>query len=432
MKRLIKNLLSLSLFFLLLVSSSWAQGLPTAEPEEVGLSADRLSRIEKVMKDYVSQKKIPGVVALVARKGKVAYLKSFGMMDIKVGKPMRNDTIFRIASMSKSITCTAAMILHEEGHFLLNDQLSRYIPEFKNPMVLASKLKDNPEQIETVPAKGPIRIKHLFTHTSGIGYAFNNSKLLPIYRNAGVPDGAVAIDSTIGEKMKILAGLPLAHHPGETVEYGLSIDVLGYLVEVVSGMTLDKFFKERIFKPLRMKDTCFFLPEEKSERLASLYEPTKDADLKKYPDGMVERGTFKFSPSFPYEGPKTYFSGGAGLCSTVSDYARYAQMFLNGGKLDGVRLLSRKSTEFMTINQVGDLSSPGFGIGYGLQVITDLANSGSIGSNGIYSHPGIFYTSFWVDPKEEMIGIMLAQIYPWGDLNLIGKFRVLANQAIID
>jgi len=439
MKRLFKNMLFLLFFLLFLASSVWAQGLSTAKPEEVGLSSERLSRIDNVMKDYISQNKVAGVVILVTRHGKVAYLKSFGMMDIEAGKPMRNETLFRIASMTKPITSAAIMMLYEEGHFLLNDPVSKYIPEFKNPKVLISTMKGKEEQPETVPAKREITIRHLLTHTSGIGYSFFNSRLQPIYREAGVPDGAIAIDSTIGEKMKILAGLPLNNHPGETQEYGLSVDVLGYLVEVISGMTLDEFLRERIFNPLKMKDTHFFLPQKKRDLLAALYEPTRDGGIKKYPDGVVERGTFRFSASFPYEGPKTYFSGGSGLCSTISDYVRFLQMFLNGGKLDGVRLLSRKSVELMTINQIGDLALKAGGFGFNLSIATDLARPGlllgksdAIGSVGRYGMGGIFFTMCWVDPKEELIGIMMSQMYPWGHLDLSAKFEVLAYQAIID
>lgn len=439
MNRLIKKLFFFIIFLLFFLNSVWTQGLPTARPEEVGLSSERLSRIDKLMEDYVAHKKVSGVVVLVARHGKVAYLKSIGMMDIEAGKPMQNDTVFRIASMTKPITATAIMMLYEEGRFLLNDRVSKYIPEFKNFKVLIKPPKDAGEQPETVPAKREITIHHLLTHTSGIGYSFFNSKLRPIYRKAGVPDGAIAIDSTIGEKMKILAGLPLNNHPGEALEYGLSVDVLGYLVEVISGMTLDEFFQERIFKPLKMKDTHFFLPEKKHDRLAELYEPTKNGDLKKYPDGVVERGSFRFSASFPKDEQRTYFSGGSGLTSTISDYVRYAQMLLNGGELDGVRLLSRKTIELMTINQIGDLSYPGSAMGLNLSVLIDLAKPGfllgksdAVGSVGKFGMGGIFYTCWWADPKEELIGIMMSQIYPWGHLDLSAKFEVLAYQAIVD
>ena len=438
MKNICRHILIIISLLLFFACSAWAQGLPTAKPEEVGLSSERLSRIDRVMMEYISQNKVAGVVVLVARLGKVAYLKSFGMMDIEADKEMINDTIFRIASMTKPVTSTAIMMLYEEGNFLLNDPVSKYIPEFKNPKVLVATAKGTEEQPETVSAKREITIHHLLTHTSGIGYSFYNLKLRPIYRKAGVPDGAVAINNTIGEKMKILAGLPLIHHPGEAQEYGLSVDVLGYLVEVISGKTLDEFFRERIFIPLKMKDTHFFLPQEKWNRLSALYEPTKDGGIKKYPDGIIERGTFRFSASFPYEGPKTYFSGGAGLCSTVSDYVRFLQMLLNGGKLDGAHLLSRKSVELMTINQIEDLASPGSGFGFNLSIATDLAKpsflfkSDAIGTIGKYGFGGIFYTIFWVDPKEELIAVMMTQMYPWGHLDLSAKFEVLVYQAIVD
>ncbi len=431
MKLLLRRSLSLILFLVWLIASVSGQGLPTTAPEKVGLSPERLNRIDKVMEDYVAKNRVAGIVTLVARHGKAAYLKSFGMADIEADKPMTTDAIFRIASMSKPVTCTAIMMLHEEGHFLLDDPVSKYIPEFKNPRVLADNLLAKLKLRKTVPAKREITIRHLLTHTSGIGYSVFNAKLRPIYRDAGVPDGMVGINSKIGEKVKILAGLPLAHHPGEDQTYGLSIDVLGYLVEVISGMALDEFFKERIFEPLQMKDTYFFLPDKKVSRLATLYEPTKDGDLKAYPDSIVERKHLLFSAGFPYEGAKTYFSGGAGLCSTVSDYVRFLQMLLNGGELDGVRLLSRKSVELMTINQIGELASPGWGDGFGFPMVTDLGKSGTIGSEGKFGWGGIFNTEFWVDPTEELITIIMTQKYPY-DWEILEKFDVLSNQAIVD
>ena len=431
MKLLLGRSLSLGLFLVWLITSVSGQGLPTTAPENVGLSAQRLSRIDKVMEDYVADNRVAGIITLVARHGKVAYLKSFGMADIKADKPMTTDAIFRIASMSKPVTCTAIMMLHEEGHFLLDDPVSKYIPEFKNPRVLVDDLLTKLKLRKTVPAKREITIRHLLTHTSGIGYSVFNSRLRPIYRKAGVPDIPVPTDSTIGDKVKILAGLPLAHHPGEDQTYGLSIDVLGYLVEVISGMALDEFFKERIFEPLRMKDTYFFLPEEKVSRLATLYEPVEDGGLKAYPDSVVERKHLLFSAGFPYEGSNTYFSGGTGLCSTVSDYVRFLQLLLNGGELDGVRLLSRKSVELMTINQIGELASPGWGDGFGFNAVTDLGRSGAIGSKGKYGMGGIFSTRCWVDPDEELITIFMTQKYPL-DFRPARMFDVLSYQAIVD
>lgn len=431
MKPLLRRSLSLALFLVWLITSVSGQVLPTTAPEKVSLSSERLSRIDKVMEDYVAGNRVAGIVTLVARHGKVAYLKSFGMADIEADKPMTTDAIFRIASMSKPVTCTAIMMLHEEGHFLLDDPVSKYIPEFKNPRVLADDLLAKLKLRKTVPANREITVRHLLTHTSGIGYSVFNSRLRPIYREAGVPDGAVNINSTIGEKVKILAGLPLTHHPGEDQTYGLSIDVLGYLVEVISRMTLDEFFKERIFEPLRMKDTYFFLPEEKVSRLAALYEPVEDGGLKAYPDSVVERRHILFSASFPYEGPKTYFSGGVGLCSTISDYVRFLQMLLNGGELEGIRLLSRKSVELMTINQIGELASPGWGDGFGFNAVTDLGRSGAIGSEGKYGMGGIFNTNCWVDPTEELITIIMTQKYPY-DWEILEKFDVLSCQAIAD
>lgn len=430
----VRSWLYFLVLLLVLSQSVLGQELHSAVPEEVGLSSERLERIGKVMREYIDQKQVAGVVTLISRRGKVAHLGAFGMMDIEDNKPMRTDTIFRIASMTKAITSVAVMMLYEEGHFLLSDPISKYIPEFKNPKVLVSESDEeaNTDSPATIPAKGEIRIRHLLNHTSGITYNWNQ-KLGKLYKDAGVSNGLIQTEGTIGENVKILAGLPLLNHPGEVFEYSLSLDVLGYLVEVLSGMTLDEFFHKRIFEPLGMMDTHFFVPDDKVSRLAAVYKRTEEGHLERFSEEPVAiNDTAFFSVSYPYQGPRTYFSGGAGLCSTISDYAKFLQMMLNGGELDGVRLLGRKTVELMTTNSIKDLGNPNFKFGLGFGIRTELGNYGEIESNGTYSWSGFFYTNFWVDPMEDMICIFMCQRFDTGAKDLHDKFRILAYQSIVD
>ena len=416
------------LFLLVLTVSAFSHDLPTVEPEAVGLSTERISRIDKVMETHVAQQKIAGGVTLLARHGKIAHLGVYGMMDVEAGKPMTPYTIFRIASMTKPITSVAVMMLYEEGHFRLNEPVSKYIPAFKEMHVMPPESAEDSAQ--PVPATRQITIWHLLTHTSGLTYQWNE-RLGPQYAAADITHGLLQDASTLDEKMKVLATLPLLYQPGAEFEYGLSIDLLGYLVEVVSGMSLNEFFSERIFRPLDMKDTHFFIPEAKRERLATVYERTKDGPItRKSPEPTVE-GSLTYSTDYPYKGPRTYFSGGGGLVSTAPDYARFAQMMLNGGKLDGVRLLSRKTVELMTLNQLANMDVD-FGFGLGFSVVRDESDLNEIGSVGRFGWSGFFFTSFFIDPQEQMIGIFMCQLHPSGGLGLGEKIRILSYQAIAD
>ncbi len=408
-------------------------GLPVAKPEKVGLSSERLARIDKVIQEYVDRDQIAGAVTLVARHGKIAHLGTYGMANIEADKPMQANTIFRIASMTKPITSVAVMMLYEEGHFLLSDPISKYIPEFKNPQVLVPS--STGDGYTTVPAKAEITIRQLLSHTSGISYLFfGREYIAELYRKAGISDGLTQTEGTIGDNVKRLAGLPLFSQPGEAWEYGLSVDVLGYFIEVISGMSLAEFFRERIFKPLRMEDTYFHLPEDKFSRLASLYTPVPEGGLDEFPETPVEFGYLVMSSTYHYSGPRTYYSGGGGLVSTASDYARFLLMMLNGGELEGVRLLSRKTVESMTANHIGDLRSLWFGnkFSLGFGIYPDPGESGTLNSEGSYSWGGIFNTGFGVDPQEELIGIIMTQLYPNNQSDITDKFLVLAYQAIVD
>jgi CubicO group peptidase (beta-lactamase class C family) len=404
---------------LLCASLGFGQTLQTVKPELVGMSSERLARLDRVLKQYTDEKKIPGAVALIARHGKISYFKSFGMSNIEAGIPMKKDSMFRIASMSKGITSTAVMMLYEEGYFLLNDPVSKFIPEFRNMKVIVPDSIGNSYKL--IPAKGEITIRMLLNHTSGITYGAG--LLSEFYNNAGMTVGLTPTEGAIGEMIKKLAGLPLISQPGEEFQYGMSIDVLGYLVEVVSGMTLDKFMEQRIFKPLGMNDTCFILPKEKLPRLALLYRLNSR--------GILEKDSV--DPS--YLCSQTYFSGGAGLVSTASDYLKFAQMILNKGKSNGVRLLSRKTVELMTSNSIGDLYAPfrigsGDKFGYGFGIRTERGKYDEIETLGIFGWDGAFHTLYWIDPKEDLIGVFMIQSDSSTMINT--RFRVLVYQAIAD
>jgi CubicO group peptidase (beta-lactamase class C family) len=405
----------------------------TVSPETVGLSSERLSRIGSAIQKSIDDSRIAGAVALVARHGRLAYFQAFGMADREAKRPMQTDNIFRICSMTKPITSVAVMILYEEGRFLLNEPVSNFIPEFKEMKVLDPPYpqdRTSPPGAQ-VDAKRPITIRHLLTHTSGLTYHWN-SRLGKQYYDARFGHGVLQQEGTIADAVKRLASLPLLFQPGDAWEYSVADDVLGYLVEVVSGMPLDKFLQERIFKPLGMKDTGFFLPSEKVSRLATAYTYYPEKGLQPFREKQViEEGTMAYSADYPSRGPKTYFSGGGGLCSTPEDYYRFCQMMLNGGTLNGIRLLSRKAVELISQNHIqGKSDESGFGLGFG--VIADARHLRELGSIGSYYWGGFFYTSFVIDPKEDLVAIFMGQLHPTGGLNLDSKSIRLAYQAIND
>jgi CubicO group peptidase (beta-lactamase class C family) len=423
--------LSLSAFFslLLLAVIANAQDLPAAKPESVGLSTERLERIGTVVQKNIDDKRIAGAVTLVIRHGQVAWFKAQGMQDREAAKPMRPDTIFRICSMSKPVTSVAVMMLYEEGRFMLEDPVSKYLPEFKSAKVL---VKPASGEAYTIPATHQITIRDLLRHTSGITYHWN-ADLGPRYKDANVAHGILPYDGTIGDSVERLAKLPLLFNPGERWEYSLSVDVLGRLVEVVSGKPFDEFLRTRVFEPLGMKDTYFFPPENKLDRLAAAYTYYPDKGLNRFPDTPISEGPFIYSADYPYRGAKKLFSGGAGLNSTAADYGRFSEMLLEGGKLGNTRLLSRKSIELMTHDQLGKIPSYedlAFGLGFGIEgVKTPLAE---LGTPGTFNWGGFFYTAFSVDPKEQLIVIFMGQLHPTGDLTLDRQVHELAYQAIID
>ena len=401
----------------------WA--LDPGNPDSAGFIPERLERVDRAVQESIANGEIAGAVALVVRGGEIVYHKPFGYADIDSKTPMRNDAIFRIASMTKAVTTVAVMMLYEEGKFALSDPISEFIPGFAEPTVIVT---DDAGQITgTRPAKREIRIIDLLTHSSGIGYPFIPTPLSETYREADVIDGLTVADRTLGENIEKLAGLPLLFDPGTELAYGLSTDVLGYLVEVVSGEPLDRFFADRIFGPLGMDDTWFYLPEPKAGRLVTLYAHVEGKGLV---ESRGDEADLKMdSPNYPVEGARAYFCAGAGLNSTAYDYARFLQMLLNYGELDGVRLLSRKSVELMRAPRIdwdGD-DRPDFALGF--RVINGLGTSDSLGSPGAYSWGGAFNTSYWVDPAEDLIGVFMSQARPV-ESDIADTFRTMVYQAL--
>jgi CubicO group peptidase (beta-lactamase class C family) len=379
----------------------------------------RLARIDSTLAALVAAKRIPGATALIIKDGKVAYNKAFGVRDLGTNAPMRTDDIFRIASQTKAITSLAAMMLWEEGRFQLDDPIGRYLPEFAKSTIFTKLNADS--TFESKPTARRITIRQLFTHTSGIDYpAIGSDDFKAIYAKAGVPVGLGAEEGIVlADKMKILARLPLRHEPGERFTYGLSVDVLGRLVEVLSGMSLDQFFRTRILEPLKMRDTYFAIPADKHQRLVALHQE-KDGVLT-----AAHTAQGGIHPDYPNR-PVTYFSGGAGMSSTTGDYARFLQLFLNGGELDGVRLLSRKTVEMMLTNQIGNIQ-PNFGLGFALE--TPAIDFRSPLTEGSFSWGGAFATTYWADPKEHLIVLIYTNING-STVGLGEQFKTLVYAAV--
>jgi CubicO group peptidase (beta-lactamase class C family) len=411
----------------LLAGGAVGQGVRSVAPNGTGLASNRLQRITTVMNEHVAKGHIAGAIGLIARRGKVGYFETYGFQNKEANVTMRKDTIFRMYSMTKPITGVAVLLLYEEGKFFLSDPVSKYLPELGNlkVAVVDTDPQTGKKTRYTVPAKREITILDLMRHTSGIDYRGpEDAEGKPIYERLGTN----SLDQAVGEMVKKIGQAPLVHQPGAMWEYGLSMDVLARLVEVVSGIPYDKFLEERIFKPLGMVDTGYTVPSEKASRFSKLYAP-------------AEGGTIKLNTSpaqDSYLKPAINFGGGSQLVSTASDYLRFCQMLLNGGELDGVRILSRKSVELMSADHLGDmprgsdLMGPGYGFGLTVAVNRGVGRSGAVGSTGEYFWGGAAGTRFWIDPNEQMIGIFMIQILPHTNLTYGTQFRQLAYPAIVD
>ena len=449
MKR--NSLIIIGLVFLF--SLSWAsQGVSTeielAKAETVGMSGERLNRIGSVMRKLIDEKKIPGTVSLVARRGEVVHFEANGLRDVERGLPMELDTIFRLYSQSKPVTGAAVMILFEEGHFLLTDPVSKYLPEFAEMQVYVGE-KDG--VILTEPA-APITIQQLLTHTSGLTYDFLPSPVAKMYYENGVV-GAAHIIGSLQEGMKsgqvstlkslaqwseLVATMPLVAQPGTQWNYSVGMDVLGRLVEVVSGKSYGEFLEERLFDPLGMVDTGFYVPKEKLDRFAANYMPSPEGKMQLFDDPQ----------NSPYAVPPNLEMGGSGLVGTVGDYLRFAQMLANKGEYEGVRVMGRKTVEFMVSNHLTpdfpddpltslDVLGEGgrsWGMGFGLtgSVVTNPATHGLPVSKGVFGWGGAASTNFWIDHEEELVGIIHTQLLPSGTYPTEPLMKLTTYQAIID
>ncbi len=389
-----------------------ADGSNFATPEEVGVSSERLGRLDAAMQRYIDDELLAGTVTLISRRGKVIHLQSQGWKNKEAGEPMTDDGIFVIMSMTKPIVSVALMMLYEEGHFLLTDPITDWIPELAGKEVVVS----GEDGVERVSPARPINFRHVLTHTSGLD------------TNRGALDAderqLLGREPTLEATLLKTASLPLGFHPGDRWQYGSSTDYVALLVERISGQPLNEFLQERIFDPLGMEDTFYNVPESKIGQVAAVYRPSG-------PNNTIE---LMREPEF--RAPTQYFGGVAGLSSTAMDYWRFSQMVLNGGELNGVRLLSPKTVNLMITNHTGDHSiyirGPGYGFGLGFAVLNDPGTSRDPLTPGTFTWGGAWGTVFWIDPVEEMIGIMMTQISSYGHLNVRNDLGVAAMQSIIE
>ena len=420
----LRVLLSLSL----ISGPALGQGLPHGSPAEFGFSPQRLQRIDRIVQEYVDAGRIPGAIALVARSGTIIYQESFGWNQVETRKPMRADVIFRLASMSKPITSVGVMVLLEQGLLLLSDPISRYIPEFKQSRVAVGKPGGG---FDVVPARRQITIRDLLSHSGGVSYGDGIAKEL--FDEADVTGWSLGDrDETVGQFVKRLAALPFDAHPGEAWVYGYGTDILGYVIEIVSGMSLADFLEEHVFEPLRMDDSHFFVPPSKLERFTPVYRSTGSGGISLHEEAQESEYVVA---------PRRCYSGGAGIQSSIGDYSRFLQMLLNEGEVDGVRILSPASVRVMTANHVGRLyptemsssiSSGERGFGLGFWVTEDLGRSGQLGTVGSYGWEGAYYTTFWVDPTEDLFAVFMTHLLPNSKIDLHGKFNALVYQALVE
>ncbi len=434
---------------MLICFSLVAKEIPLSKPERQGFSSERLNKITEHMNAKVEDGTMVGGMGLIARNGKIVYQQTYGFADRDAGRVMEDDAIYRIYSMTKPITAVALMILYEEGKYRLNDPIAWYMPEMADLEVALSTAGTNMISDGTTsrtigtgdeslvgqtrkPTRQPT-VRDLLRHTAGLTYGiFGGTEVDKLYREAGL----LGNDMTLKDFTSALGTLPLQYDPGKQWHYSVSVDVQGRLVEVLSGMSFGAFLRERIFKPLDMSDTGFVIPESSKNRLARLYQPKGSQ-----PGNFLSAATTTALEPAPkeydaaYLGSSKFESGGGGLLSTARDYLRFSQMMLNGGQLDGVRILSPKTVDLMTANHLGDISmgfgqrGAGFGLGFGL--VVDPGRAGEISSAGEYNWGGLAGTRFWVDPEEELIGIFMVQSVPHRT-RLAGDFKVLAYQALVE
>ena len=400
----------------------------SVSPESAGFSSKRLRRLSDRTQSYIDDGKLSGALTMLARRGEVFHLESYGVQDLESGVPVEHDTIFRLYSMTKPITSVAVMMLYEEGHFSLDDPVGKFMPEFANMKVLDGMDETG---MRIVGQDRPITIRHLLTHTSGLSYGLmKDTPIDAMYHEANIADA----DSTLKEVMDRLGKIPLVNQPGTKWRYSMSSTVLGYLVEVISGQSFDEFLRDRLFAPLKMHDTSFFAPEGKLDRLATAYVPSRGGGIAAHEGSVTSR----------HKRPHAMQSGGAGLISTAPDYLRFCQMLLNGGMLDGERLLAPKTVEMMVSDHLTDDLKPyavedrmaaytkGCGFGLGFSIVNDIAQHGIPGSNGMYSWFGAASCYFWIDPAEELVAILMTQFLPVTWYPLHREFQAATYQALME
>ena len=407
------------------ISAQRPSNLPTSSvrlerPENVGVSSERLGRLHVAMQRHVDRGDIAGAVTLVARHGRVIHFGAIGSRDMESDSAMTADTIFRIRSMTKPIVTAAAMMLYEEGHFLLSDPISKWMPEYTEVQVLAPDRQQPSGTHSTRPASGPITVRHILTHTSGLASDVSGVTSQEFQK---IRPQSVAGDTLAAFAVR-LSKLPLSFEPGTEWQYGFSTDLVGRLIEIVSGQTLEQFLTERVFRPLKMNDTHFYLPSSKLSRFASVYRRNSQLRLE-FAEGATEAS--------PYVRRGSYFSATGGLTSTAADYFKFQQMMLNGGEMDGARLLGRKTVELMTSNHTGSLfqSAPGMSFGLGYAIVDNVGASGLSGSQGAYTWPGSMTTTSFIDPVEQLVGVMMIQLQP-RSASITHEFQTLVYQAVID
>jgi CubicO group peptidase (beta-lactamase class C family) len=435
MKKKVLMAMACTCLFQLTRSQTAGTLLQEAQATAVGFSAERIEKIDRFIQGYIDRGALNGATALVARNGKIVFYKAFGQSNLQQHTPMHKDQVFRIASMTKPVVSVAAMTLYEEGRFNLDDPLSKFIPAFKNPRVLDTYTAVD-TSYTTIPAKSEITIRQILNHTSGIGYAqIGSAQANAIYFKNRINGGIGTPHSTLKEMITRLASLPLFSHPGEKFLYGLNTDVLGYLVEVISGMPLDKYLENHIFSKLGMKDTYFFLPKEKQSRLAQLYKQDEKGRL------ILQDSVIPLNGDFIRDFPKTpggsYFSGGAGLSSTAYDYAIFCQMLLNGGAYNGTRILAPSTIRLMTTNQIGDiplwndLRNPNkFGFGFG--IYTEGSERNTPAKSGTFDWAGMFASHFWVDPKNGIVAVFMRNVWPTQEWDFGDRVKQVVYSALVE
>jgi CubicO group peptidase (beta-lactamase class C family) len=394
-------------------------------PDQVGVSSERLERLDAMLRDYAGQQRIAGAVTLILRDGQAVYYEGVGYSDVEALRPMQRDAMFRIASQTKAIVSVGVMLLQEHGKLIIGEPVGNYLPEFAQTTVAERNIEN--DSYDIVPAKRAITIRDLLLHTAGIGYGYGPAS--EVWRDAGMQGWYLADRALpIREIVRNIAELPMDAHPGERFVYGYATDILGALIEVVSGVTLDEFLTENILRPLGMTDTHFFVPASKAGRMATVYSatPSKGIERAASPGSSVGQGHY-------LEGPRVAFSGGAGMVSTAENYARFLQMMLNGGELNGVRILSPATVELMTINHLQDIElRPGVGVGLGFDVVTNLGYRGLPGAVGDFGWGGAYHSTYWVSPQDGLVVVFFTQLIPATGSDIHAKLRTLLYQAIID